>query len=276
MALNYYRLVRKPHIFLRMTGVTLNQFWQLIEKVSPLWEEQVEKLKKCEGRRSSLPTLPDKVMTLLIYYRTYITHEFLGYLVGLHNSNISRLFKVLEPLMAQKIKIEKDKRLTEDEVIKILADVMEQPTQRPKKRQKRLYSGKKKRHTLKAEIVMNESGKVLSLSRTFGGRRHDFRIRKESKPFPPNTEKFVDSGYQGLQKITSGVHLPFKGSKKRPLQLEQKQHNTKLASFRVRVEHKIRQFKVFRILSSVYRNFQKKHNLRMNIIGGIVNLKYAT
>src|SRR5262249_43747846 len=109
----------------------------------------------------------------------------------------------------------------------------------------------------------------------YGGRTHDFRIRKEERPLPKEAEKYVDLGYQGLQKRTSNVRLPFKRRKKNPLTLEQKEHNRALASFRMKVEHKIREIKIFKILSDVYRNFQKKHHLRFNIIAGIVNLKHG-
>lgn len=277
MQLTYERLKRKPQIFLRLTGTTISEFEQIIDKVKPLWEEEIEKQKKRPGRTSQLKYFEDKILVLLMYYRTYITHEFIGYLVGLHNANICRLFKKLEPLVAKKITIKKDRSLTQEEIIKILADVTEQPTQRPKKKgkQKKHYSGKKKRHTLKTEVVMQDSGRILSISRTRPGRVHDFRIRKEGNPLPGNSEKYVDSGYQGLQKIVSNVTLPFKRRKNKSLTDEQKEHNRKLSSIRIRVENKIREIKTFKIMSETYRNFQKKHNLRFNIIAGVVNLKHA-
>lgn len=71
------------------------------------------------------------------------------------------------------------------------------------------------------------------------------------------------------------ITIPFKRRKKQELTQEQKRHNRELASFRVRVEHKIRQIKTFKIMSESYRKFQKKYALRMNIIAGLVNLKYA-
>ena len=122
---------------------------------------------------------------------------------------------------------------------------------------------------------MQDMGKILAVSRTAPGRRHDFRIRKEGKPLPGNSEKFVDLGYQGLQKLLNAVTLPFRHSKHQPLTLEQKQHNREWSSFRMKVENKIREIKIFKIRSETYRNFQKKHNLRFNIIAGIVNLKQA-
>jgi hypothetical protein len=54
-----------------------------------------------------------------------------------------------------------------------------------------------------------------------------------------------------------------------------KLYNKSLASFRVKVEHKFRELKIFRILSGTYRNFRKKLHMRLNIIAGIVNLKHA-
>ncbi|HCE59304.1 MAG TPA: IS5/IS1182 family transposase, partial [Wolbachia sp.] len=46
-------------------------------------------------------------------------------------------------------------------------------------------------------------------------------------------------------------------------------------SWRMRVENKIREIKIFKIISNVYRNFQKKYNMRFNIIAGIVNLRHG-
>ena len=229
MTLTYRRIERKPQIFLRLTGTTIDNFQKIIKNISEEWSK-LEKQKKGHGRTSNLKTLEDKILALLIYYRTYITHEFIGFLMGLHNSNVCRLFKILEPLLANKVTIKKDKALTPKEIIKIIADVTEQPTQGPKKKQKKYYSGKKKRHTMKTEIVIEGGGRILSVSKAYPGKRHDFRIRKEGKPLPVNSEKYADSGYQGLQKIYTNVHLPFKGSKKKPLTAEQKKHNHDLAS----------------------------------------------
>lgn len=275
--LNYSRLAAKPVTFLRLTGLKLEEFAEICARVRPYWEEKVESKKKCVGRRSSLQNLEDKLVALFIYYRTYITHEFLGYLFGLHNANISRWFKKLEPLVARKISIQKDRSLTPEAIIKILADVTEQPIQRPKKKSRRqkTYSGKKKKHTQKVEIVMEANGKIDAISKSYPGRRHDFRIRKEEKPLPREAEKYVDLGYQGLQKLTQNVKLPFKRKKSQPLTDEQRQYNREQASFRMKVEHKIRELKVFKILSEIYRNFGKKHHLRFNIIAGVVNLRHG-
>jgi len=274
MRLSYKELSSSAQNFAKLTGVTVKEFGLMLDEIREdycRWEDS----KSPVGRHSNFGGLEDKLLCLLIYYRTYITHTFLGYLFGVHNSNVCRMFKVLEPMVAKRLGIKKDRRLNQDQVMAILSDVTEINTQRPKYQQKHYYSGKKKRHTLKSEISILENGRIINVSKVYRGRVHDFAIRKKQKSLPTNAVKIVDSGYQGLQKIASNVWLPFKRSKKRPLSSEQKQHNKALAQLRVKIEHKIAQFKTFKILADKYRNFQKKLNLRLNIIAGIVNIRHG-
>jgi hypothetical protein len=122
---------------------------------------------------------------------------------------------------------------------------------------------------------MEGNGKIVSVSKSHKGRRHDFKICKGEKLLPMQSIKKADLGYQGWQKVQSNVVIPYKRSKKKTLTKQEQEHNRKLASSRVKIEHKIRQIKLFKIMSEVYRNFQRKYNLRFNIIAGIVNLKHA-
>ena len=55
----------------------------------------------------------------------------------INDSNITRMFKKIEPLLAGKIQIKKDRTLTQDAVETLLLDVTEQPIQRPKKTKNR-------------------------------------------------------------------------------------------------------------------------------------------
>ena len=101
-------------------------------------------------------------------------------------------------------------------------------------------------------MIMQDNGKIICVSHSHGGRKHDFRIRKEETPFPLISEKYVESAYQGLQKITAAVTVPFKRKKGQRLTKEQKQHNRKLASFRMKIDHKFREIKIFKIMSDIY------------------------
>ncbi|WP_265027577.1 transposase [Wolbachia endosymbiont (group B) of Chorthippus parallelus] len=276
MSFSYYNMKKHPRNFRNITGLTIEEFKKVVEKVRSGWEK-LEKQKKCHGRRSKLPTLEDKLFCVILYYRTYITHRFLGCLFNVHNANVCRLLKRIEPLLAKKVTITKDRSMTPEKILKILADVTEQQIQRleDSKKRKKSYSGKKRTNTMKTEIIIEEGGRILSVSKSYRGRISDFRIRKQEKYLPLDSIKHTDSGYQGWQKLQSNVIIPYKKYRKKPLTPEQKEHNRRLASFRMRVENKIREIKIFKIMSNVYRNFQKKYNLRFNIIAGIVNLKHA-
>lgn len=141
-----------------------------------------------------------------------------------------------------------------------------------KKKQKHFYSGKKKRHTIKSQLVVDPKGKKIICTNFTNGKRHDFRLLKESKVrFGPNTEAIVDTGYQGLQKIHSKTRIPKKRSKKCPLSKADKESNRAIARDRVYNENVIALIKRFKIVCDRYRNRRKRFGLRFNLISGIYN-----
>lgn len=109
----------------------------------------------------------------------------------------------MEPLLAKKIKIRKNRTMTPEKILQLLVDVTERPIQRPqedRKKRKKSYSGKKKMTTMKTEIVMSSSSQILSVSRSHRGRIHDFRIRKQEQFLAESSIKHANSGYQGWPK----------------------------------------------------------------------------
>ena len=79
------------------------------------------------------------------------------------------------------------------------------------KKQRKYYSGKKKRHTLKKQMLINpENGKILSLAFA-KGKVHDFQLFKSSKiHLKPGAQLMADRGYQGLTKLRANSVLPKK------------------------------------------------------------------
>lgn len=144
------------------------------------------------------------------------------------------------------------------------------------KKQKRYYSGKQKCHTLKAQLLVElETGQVIATA-VGTGRTHDFKLLKRSRlPFVSSQLCLADRGYQGFAKCHPGACTPTKKPHKQPLSKEEKQHNRALARLRVRVEHVIRRFKIFRIFSGRYRNRRKRFGLRLNLIAGLLNYELA-
>ena len=119
--------------------------------------------------------------------------------------------------------------------------------------------------------MVGKDGKIICVQ-IEKGRKHDFRVLKESKVhIHPDILAQADSGYQGIAKYHSNSELPYKHSKKKALSKEQKTHNHKVSSSRVQVEHVIRSLKVFRILAEKYRNRRCRFGLRLNLFAGIYN-----
>ncbi len=273
MLLSYNKLSKKPRIFRNITGLKLPDFTKIISEVSYYLDKEFSKL----GRKPKINNHENRVLLVLVYYRFYMTQEFLGYLLDLDESNVCRLLNRVELLLVKKIHIKKDRTLTGHKVEQLLIDATEQPLHRPKKakRRKSSYSGKKKRHTQKVEIAINKNGRITNISKVFSGRVHDIKIRRNSDKLPSNVDKYCDSGYQGLQNESNNVKLPYKKPKGKKLTAEQKQYNKSISKIRIYVEHKIAQIKKFRIAGETYRNFGKKANLRFNLIAGIVNLQHG-
>jgi hypothetical protein len=89
--------------------------------------------------------LGERLTLLLIYYRTYVTHEFLGFLFGIDKGTACRAIQQIALLLTGIFRIpERRVEVGEDEIAEAFVDATEQPIQRPKYRQRRSYSGKKK------------------------------------------------------------------------------------------------------------------------------------
>ena len=130
------------------------------------------------------------VLMLLLYYRSYVTQIFVGYMFGIDDSRVCRIIRRLEPILARVMAIQKCKKLSKEEVENLIIDATEQPVERPKRRQKTYYSGKKKRHTIKTEIRVNRQGRIVHVSKSHPGSVHDFTVFKGEKQPPKEKNIF--------------------------------------------------------------------------------------
>jgi hypothetical protein len=99
--------------------------------------------------------------------------------------------------------------LNQPEVVVI--DVTETPVERPKIKQQEFYSGNKKLHTLKSQLIINqETGEIICIF-LGKGRCHNFSLFKASGiHFHPETQGLKDSGYQGIDEFHSNSYTPKK------------------------------------------------------------------
>ena len=190
------RLRKAPKAFRRLTGITPADFDGLLARLTPLYEQAEARRKDRPGRRrrpgggrKHALALADRLLMLLIYYRTYVTHAFLGFLFGVDDSAVGRNINPLQPLLAGIFRIpERRIELAEDEIRELFFDATERPTRRPERGQREFYSGKKKRHTIKAQVVVVRKRKppgpgakprrvrIAAVSASFPGKTHDKKI----------------------------------------------------------------------------------------------------
>ena len=125
-------------------------------------------------------------------------------------------------------------------------------------KQRRHYSGKKKRHTLKNTLVVEpEQKKILILTSTTPGSVHDKKDLDDNDIVPHIPKEIpieLDLGYKGLEKEYQGIIIPHKKPRKGELTETQKQQNREIASSRIRGEHAIGLCKRYRCVSDVFRN----------------------
>ncbi len=125
--------------------------------------------------------------------------------------------------------------------------------------------------------MVDKSSKKVICTHFSNGKRHDFRLFKESGiRFHPQIRVLTDTGYQGLHKLHANSALPKKKTKKRPLTKEDKENNKRLSSERVLNENVIDMLKRFKIVADKYRNRRKRFGLRFNLIAGIYNYELLT
>lgn len=249
----FRKLQKKPTLFLSTTGMQLHRFERLMPEFEKAYLEleaqrksrvvktgQQRQRQPGGGAKFSTP-LAERLLMLLLYYRMYLTQEFMTLLFEVENkATISRAIAQVRPVFEAVLPVperacktvvalaekETERRrgrinnvedfLQEYPELSILIDGTEQPKQRPQDKQKRKddYSGKKKRHTLKQIITATAKGIILDQSPSVGGRSHDFRAFKthvaHGAPGAAMLDQFrwlrvvatTDSGFTGIDKLS--------------------------------------------------------------------------
>jgi hypothetical protein len=302
--------------------MNLHQFQALLPKFTDVFEAQehqrkavVVKTKEPRQRGAGggsqfAHQLADQMLMLLIYYRLYLTQEFLTLLFKHQNkSSISRnisymraLFEEVLPThvqargkllsLAKKEQERRGKRISSIEEFQkaypeltFIIDGVEQEKRKPKDTEKRKsdYSKKKSRHTRKQIVISTASGIIVSQSKSVGGRAHDFKAFKEDQSIQAVCHEFgchrvslyADSGFQGMEDLNLplAARLIQRARPNHPLTREQKLLNRLRSSTRIKVEHILSRRKKYAIAAAVYRNRDKDYDATMNVVSGLVNLR---
>lgn len=241
--------------------------------------ERIRRFVKKDGRPPELKAIHKLLMTLL-YLRHNTSATVVGQMFGFSADSVEKnaLPEVLAVLKEQfpasrweAVKRHRGEKFNPDEVDKIIVDSFETPIPRPSlnERQKRVYSGKKKRHTLKTQIYTDQKGKILDVSSGHRGPKADVKIWNETE-LPAEIKekpKIGDKAYVGAEKETL---TPQKKPKGGELSEAEKAANKVISQERIYVEHSIRRVKGYRVVRDEFRLTQGIFPSVVSVVVGLI------
>lgn len=275
MKMQYAALKNKPRTLRSLTGFNPQEFEALLPSFGAAWasfvteqaERPIRKRAYGAGRTAHLKILEDKLLFILFYYRQYPTQEAQGFFFGMSqaqaNEWIHRLSGLLNQALGYEMQLPERRAANLETVLsacpslEFIIDGTERPINRPKDKdkQKSHYSGKKKAHTVKNNLITERGGKVVYLGGTCEGKRHDKKLADdEDYRFPSGSKLLQDTGFQGYAPDGVTVIQPKKKPRGGELTPEEKIINRAISSLRVEVEHQIGGVKRCQILVQKFRN----------------------
>ena len=301
--LRHARLARHPEVFRALTGLAVAEFDALAREAVPALAAADHARRDRPGRKRAVgagrPTAlapRDQILLTAVWLRRYPTDTVLGYLYGVDEATVRRTRKrvvpVLEALGRATMRLPDpgtfkrptlDALLAETPGLAVLVDTFEQPVQRPTDRAEAdaHYSGKKKRHTLKSQVAVEEgAGRVVDVAESARGPTHDLTLLKASgllARLAPGVGALGDLGYVGLAAAhPAGLGAtPRKKPRGRERPPEDAAYNRAFARRRVRVEHTIRRLRVYESLTAPDRHRRRGHTARVAAVAGLVNRQLA-
>jgi hypothetical protein len=293
----YQTYAHKPTEFLALTGYTRQEFEALLPHFGQCYAEWMKthrldgkprgKRKYSDYKNSPLPTLEEKLFFILHYLKTNNLQSVQGALFGMSQPKANRWLHCLQPILNQTLarlgelpaRQMAQMVLAENEATLYFHDGTERPIPRPTdpEQQRLTYSGKKKRHGVKNNVLTDLLCKIRFLSDTVESKKHDKKLADETDYRLPEGSKLVqDTGFQGFRLDNVAILQPKKKPKGQPLSDLDKHVNQWLASLRVRIEHAIGGVKRYRIVKdkircwkagfkdAVFETCCGLHNFRLN------------
>lgn len=222
--ITYTTLKDRPREFLAATGLTSDEFLRLFPAFEAAyttcyprdktWHGKARHRQWGGGAKSRLAQMEEKVLFILVYEKTNPLQTMHGLHFGLSqpqtNYWIHRLLPVLRQALAGlNMAPERDASRVATSPLMLegapagALDGTERRRQRPTDavQQTAHYSGKKKAHTDKNVLLINEyTSKVVYLSPTVAGKTHDKKAADEAHlVYPLNSTLDKDTGFQGYE-----------------------------------------------------------------------------
>ena len=299
MILRYAHLSRHPAVFHAMTGLTVAAFDDLVTDLLPACVQAKQQRLTRQGRRRVIGggrhadlCWTNQVLLTVIWLRTYPTNEVLAYLMGVSDSTISRVLARILPLLeaagkdtmrlpdpGRKRRKQLDELLRDTPALAVVIDTFEQRVQRCKDRDAAdaHYSGKKKQHTLKSQIAVDEeTGQIVDVADSVPGPTADITVLEQSellKRLPEGVGGIGDLAYVGIDKLhPKGLGAsPRRKPRGKDRPPEDIAFNRAFSRRRIVVEHSIGRMRRYQCLNQTDRHDRRNHSARTRAVAGLVN-----
>jgi len=283
--IKYYKYRKRAKRFLALTGYKVEEFDALLPEFANSFEKRMRKYtlsgKERQKRRfvdysnSPLPSIGEKLFFILSYLKCYPLQEVQAAMFGLSQPKANQWIHCLTPVLQEALATlgEVPARAMADLAAQVkdqnlfFHDGTERPIPRPldPEMQRLFYSGKAKMHTVKNNLLIDDSCRILFLTATVEGKRHDKKLADETGYVLPNDSRLLqDTGFQGFTLDNIAIWQPKKKPRGQPLSDLDKSRNQWLASLRIRIEHAIGGVQRLRIVKDKNRNW--KANFRDSIM----------
>ena len=297
MILRYAHLSRHPAVFQAMTGLTVAAFDDLVTDLLPACVSAKQQRLKRPTRRRAIGggrhdhlCWTNQLLLTVIWLRTYPTNEVLAYLMGVSDSTrvIARILPLLEaagkdtmrlPDPGRKRRRQLDALLQDTPELAVVIDTFEQRVQRCKDRDAAdaHYSGKKKQHTLKSQVAVDEeTGQIVDVADSVPGPTADITVLEQSRllsRLPQGVGGIGDLAYVGIDKLhPKGLGAsPRRKPRGKDRPPEDSAYNRAFSRRRIVVEHTIGRMRRYQALSQTDRQHRQHHSARVRAVAGLVN-----
>jgi hypothetical protein len=156
---SYQQLQAKPTLFKSFTGITVRAFAELLPAFRQAYQEALDRRdgqrsaprqrQRGGGSKGALPTLEDKLVFILGYFRLYPAQNLQGYLFGMGQPQANEWIHRLTPLLNQALGYEKqlpacqsrdiEQVLAACPGLEFIIDGAERPIRRPKDSNRQQY-----------------------------------------------------------------------------------------------------------------------------------------
>jgi hypothetical protein len=297
MILRRGHLGKHPAVFRSMTGLSAEAFDAMLPGLLQAFHADRRRRLGGKDRRRAIGggdtfdlEPADQFLLAVVWLRHYPTQECLGYLFGVSDSTalraVRRCLPILEQAGEDSMRLPDPGRsnrralprlLEETPDLAVIIDTFEQRTHRPKRRQRAYYSGKKKAHTLKSQVAVDEEGRVVDVGVSRPGPTADLKVFRRSglagRLARAGVGALGDLAYLGIDGLVKGLQgaTPRRKPRGKPRPEEDRRYNRAFARRRVKVEHTIGRLRRYQALSAVNRHGRKGHEARVRAAAGLVN-----